>query len=83
MLLLAIGRLISTSIHLCVKAIREMFRLTNLSYLEQEKQFECVVFNYNVMVPIPTRSMRLQADVRSHSIRIVHRLETVCDMCGI
>ena len=25
----------------------------------------------------------LQADVRSHSIRIVNRLETICDMCGI
>ena len=23
------------------------------------------------------------ADVRSHSIRIVNRLETICDMCGI
>ena len=25
---------------------------------------------------------KVQADVRSHSIRIVNRLEAVCDMCG-
>ena len=29
------------------------------------------------------QSYALQADVRSHSNRIVNRLETICDMCGI